>query len=141
MRELRDASEYHEASYEVDFAAICDSGQKLSELKNSSDYREASELLLVTLNKIITFFFCHGYSKSKTLWGVAYALGHPVTAGMSMLEAARTIGCTKQAISKMATDFLADTNLPPAPSLKSETAKKTYKRTNGNRRTSNKVNA
>ena len=86
------------------------------------------------LNQSITFLAIHGYSKSKTLWGVAFALGHPLTAGMSMLEAGRMLGCTKQAISKIAMDFLEHTGLPPSSALKSEEAKSTYKLTNGNRK-------
>jgi hypothetical protein len=144
LHEPRDAAEFDEASYEIDFAAICD-GEADSTLGNRlfpsepplSAYREASERLMGTLNRFITFFADHGYSRSKTLWGVAYALGHPLTAGMSMLEAARYLGCTKQAISKIACDFLAETGLPPSPALKSEEAKETYKQTNGNRRTTN----
>jgi hypothetical protein len=68
---------------------------------------------------------------------VAFALGHPLTAGMSMLEAARHLGCTKAAISKIACDFLAETGLPPSSALKSEEAKTTYKQTNGNRKHGN----
>jgi hypothetical protein len=146
--EPRDASDYDEASYEIDFAAVCDG--ELDGLRDVqlfpteaplSAYREASERLMGTLNRFITFFADHGYSRSKTLWGIAYALGHPLTAGMSMLEAARHLGCTKQAISKIACDFLAETGLPPSQALKSEEAKETYKQTNGNRRTTNNINA
>lgn len=140
--EPRDPSEYNEASYEIDFAAHCDFVEPLSDgvrLFPSEEplnaYRAASERLMGTLNRFITFLADHGYGKSKTLWGMAYALGHPLTAGMSMLEAARMLGCTKQAISKIACDFLAETGLPPSPALKSEEAKETYKKTNGNRRT------
>jgi hypothetical protein len=146
--EPRDASDYDEASYEIDFAAVCDGeadalqGVRLFPTEAPlSAYREASERLMGTLNRFITFFSDHGYSRSKTLWGVAYALGHPLTAGMSMLEAARHLGCTKQAISKIACDFLAETGLPPSPALKSEEAKETYKQTNGNRRTTSNINA
>lgn len=144
LHEPRDAADYDEASYEVDFAGLCDGepdamlGQRIfPNDPTMSCYREASVRLMGTLNRFITFFSDHGYSKSKTLWGVAYALGHPLTAGMSMLEAARYLGCTKAAISKVACDFLAETGLPPSPALKSEEAKEIYKKTNGNRRTSN----
>lgn len=137
----RDAAEFDEASYEIDFAAMCDGepdgtlGHRLFPSEPTmACYREASVRLMGTLNRFITFFADHGYSKSKTLWGVAYALGHPLTAGMSMLEAARYLGCTKAAISKVACDFLAETGLPPSPALKSEQAKETYKQTNGNRK-------
>lgn len=130
MHESRDPAEYDEASYEVDFADFCD-GQPESTV---SSYREASEKMMRTLNTFISFLAEHGHSRSKTLWGIAYALGHPMTAGMSMLEAARALGCTKQAISKIACNFLADTGLPPSSALKSEEAKQTYKITNGNRK-------
>jgi len=140
MFDPRDAAEYHEASYEIDFAAICDEPDGLSDHRlfptepiASESYRQASERLMRTLNLFITFLADHGYSKSKTLWGMAFALGHPLTAGMSMLEAARYLGCTKQAVSKVACDFLAATGLPPSPALKSEEAKETYRITNGNR--------
>jgi len=147
-REHRDPAEYDEASYEIDFSALCD-GEADATLGNRlfptepplTAYREASERLMGTLNRFLTFFADHGYSRSKTLWGVAYALGHPLTAGMSMLEAARHLGCTKQAISKIACDFLAETGLPPSPALKSEEAKQTYKTTNGNRRTNTHTHA
>jgi hypothetical protein len=128
--EERDAAEYCEASYVVDFAAHCDGDGRAT----ATAYREASERLMRTLNKFITFFYEHGYSTSKTLWGVAYATGHPLTAGMSILQAARMLGCTKQAISKVACDFLEETGLPPSPALKTEEARKKYKVTNGNRR-------
>ena len=128
--EQRDAAEYVEASYVVDFSAHCDGDGRAT----ASAYREASERLMRTLNTFITFFYDHGYSTSKTLWGVAYATGHPLTAGMTVLQAARMLGCTKQAISKVACDFLETTGLPPSPSMKTEEARKTYKKTNGNRR-------
>lgn len=142
LHEPRDAADYDEASYKPDFAGWCDReadstlGARLlpSEAMETS-YRAASVRLMGTLNRFVTFFADHGYSRSKTLWGVAYALGHPLTAGMSMLEAARHLGCTKAAISKVACDFLAETGLPPSPALKSEEAKNRYKNTNGNRRT------
>jgi len=144
MHEPRDAANYDEASYEVDFAGYCDDehdpksgGALFPSEPTLACYREASVRLMGTLNRFITFFADHGYSKSKTLWGVAYALGHPLTAGMSMLEAARYLGCTKAAISKVACDFLAETGLPPSPALKSEEARDIYKKTNGNRRKSN----
>ena len=148
LHEPRDAAEFDESSYEVDFAGHCD-GEADSTLGNRlfpsepsmACYREASVRLMGTLNRFITFFADHGYSRSKTLWGVAYALGHPLTAGMSMLEAARYLGCTKAAISKVACDFLAETGLPPSPALKSEEAKERYKQTNGNRRTTNNIDA
>jgi len=139
MNEPRDPAEYDEASYEVDFAALCDAGSTLGHRLFPTEplmsaYREASERMMGTLNTFITFLSEHGYGKSKTLWGIAYALGHPLTAGMSMLEAARYLGCTKQAISKIACDFLTETGLPPSSALKSEEAKSTYKLTNGNRK-------
>ena len=148
LHEPRDAAEFDESSYEVDFAGHCDGeadatrGVRLlpSEPIETS-YRAASVRLMGVLNRFVTFFADHGYSRSKTLWGVAYALGHPLTAGMSMLEAARYLGCTKAAISKVACDFLAETGLPPSPALKSEEAKERYKQTNGNRRTTTDLNA
>jgi hypothetical protein len=148
-REHRDPAEYDEASYEIDFPALCD-GEADATLGNrlfptepvKTAYRdEAERLMIKALNRFLTFFLNHGYSRSKTLWGVGYALGHPLTVGMSMLEAARHLGCTKQAISKIACDFLAETGLPPSPALKSEEAKQTYKTTNGNRRTNTHTHA
>jgi hypothetical protein len=132
MTDFRDASQYDEASYTPNFF-FDEDGVESNELGKTS-YREASEKLIEVLNQSITFLAIHGYSKSKTLWGVAFALGHPLTAGMSMLEAGRMLGCTKQAISKIAMDFLAHTGLPPSSALKSEEAKSTYKLTNGNRK-------
>ena len=132
MTEFRDASQYDEASYTPNFFFDEEGGQ--SDDLGKTSYREASEKLIEVLNQSITFLAIHGYSKSKTLWGVAFALGHPLTAGMSMLEAGRMLGCTKQAISKIAMDFLAHTGLPPSSALKSEEAKSTYKLTNGNRK-------
>lgn len=127
----RDAAEYDEASYTPDFYSFDDptSGHAF----RMTAYREASEKLLIVLNKTISFLAEHGYSQSKTLWGVAFALGHPLTAGMSMLEAGRELGCTKQAISKIAMDFLDTTGLPPSTSLKSEEARNTYRKTNTNK--------
>jgi hypothetical protein len=144
----RDAAEFDEASYEIDFAGFCDGeadstrGARLFPSESiETSYRAASVRLMGVLNQFVTFFADHGYSRSKTLWGVAYALGHPLTAGMSMLEAARYLGCTKAAISKVACDFLAETGLPPSPALKSEEAKQRYKETNGNRRTNTDTHA
>jgi hypothetical protein len=130
MQAPRDAAEYNESSYTIDFAAHCD-GEEDNPI---TAYRQASVRLMRTLNTFVSFLHDHGYSGSKTLWGVAYAIGHPMTAGMSILQAARMLGCTKQAISKVACDFLEETGLPPSPSLKTEEAKRTYKKTNGNRR-------
>ena len=127
----RDAAEYDEASYTPDFYSFDD--PTAGHAFRMTAYREASEKLLVVLNKTISFLAEHGYSRSKTLWGVAFALGHPLTAGMSMLEAGRELGCTKQAISKIAMDFLDTTGLPPSTSLKSEEARNTYRKTNTNK--------
>jgi len=132
MNDFRDPSEYDEASYTQSFFFDEEGGN--NEESGKTSYREASEKLIGVLNQSITFLAIHGYSKSKTLWGVAFALGHPLTAGMSMLEAGRMLGCTKQAISKIAMDFLAHTGLPPSSALKSEEAKSTYKLTNGKRK-------
>ena len=129
--QARDAAEYDEASYMPDFYSFDD--PTAGHAFRMTAYREASEKLLVVLNKTISFLAEHGYSRSKTLWGVAFALGHPLTAGMSMLEAGRELGCTKQAISKIAMDFLDTTGLPPSTSLKSEEARNTYRKTNTNK--------
>ena len=129
--QTRDAAEYDEASYTPDFYSFDD--PTAGHAFRMTAYREASEKLLVVLNKTISFLAEHGYSRSKTLWGVAFALGHPLTAGMSMLEAGRELGCTKQAISKIAMDFLDTTGLPPSTSLKSEEARNTYRKTNTNK--------
>ena len=131
MHDQRDAAEYDEASYLPDFYSFDD--PTAGHAFRMTAYREASEKLLVVLNKTISFLAEHGYSRSKTLWGVAFALGHPLTAGMSMLEAGRELGCTKQAISKIAMDFLDTTGLPPSTSLKSEEARNTYRKTNTNK--------
>ena len=131
MHDQRDAAEYDEASYTPDFYSFDD--PHAGHAFRMTAYREASEKLLVVLNKTISFLAEHGYSRSKTLWGVAFALGHPLTAGMSMLEAGRELGCTKQAISKIAMDFLDTTGLPPSTSLKSEEARNTYRKTNTNK--------
>jgi len=129
--QARDAAEYDEASYMPDFYSFDD--PTAGHAFRMTAYREASEKLLVVLNKTISFMAEHGYSRSKTLWAVAFALGHPLTAGMSMLEAGRELGCTKQAISKIAMDFLDTTGLPPSTSLKSEEARNTYRKTNTNK--------
>ncbi len=146
MHEPRDAANYDEASYEVDFAGYCDAdvedylsdicqGKHQSVDSNSVSYREASERMIHVLNKFITFIVeKKGFTANATIFGIGYALGHPLTAGRTMLETARILGCTKQAISKVACEFLAYTGLPPSPALKSEEAKSTYKITNGNRR-------
>jgi hypothetical protein len=139
MNDFRDPSEYDEASYTQDF--FFDEDKSGTEASGKTSYREASEKLIGVLNKSLTFLSDHGYSRSKTLWGVAFALGHPLTAGMSMLEAGRMLGCTKQAISKIAMDFLHETGLPPSAALKSEEAKTTYKITNGNRKQNTDNNA
>ena len=140
--QTRGPAEYDEASYTPDFFSFddpYDTSENFFEDPGAvrgvriTAYREASEKLLVVLNKTISFLAEHGYSRSKTLWGVAFALGHPLTAGMSMLEAGRELGCTKQAISKIAMDFLDTTGLPPSTSLKSEEARNTYRKTNTNK--------
>jgi hypothetical protein len=130
MQDDRDAAEFDEASYEVDYAAFCDGTPTAEPITN---HRRAAEAMMHTLNHFLTFFAEHGYWRSRTLWGVAFALGHPMTAGRSMLEVARDLGCTKQAISKVATNYLNETGLPPSAALKTDQAKKTYKKTNGNR--------
>lgn len=130
----RDAAEYNEASYEFDFAAHCDRCEREAQIRDCSDYREACESFLRTLNDSLSFIADHGYHKSTTLWGIAYALGHPMIAGKSMLETARDCGCTKAAISKISCDYLRQMKLPPSPALKSEAAKEKYKQTNGHRK-------
>ena len=47
---------------------------------------------------LITYLLDNGYGKSKTLWGVCYALKHPAVAGMPIIEAARYLGCTRQSL-------------------------------------------
>jgi len=133
MIEARDAADYNEASYEIDFAGLCD-GVTTPDDEPLNSYRVASVRLMRTLNTFIDFFYMHGMRDKVCLWGVAYAIGHPLTAGMSMLEAARQLGCTKQAISKVACDFLRETGLPPSHALKSDRAKATYRKTNGRRK-------
>ena len=56
----------------------------------------------INANRLLTFFAANGYSRSKTLWGVAFALKHPMAAGRSLREVALYLGCTKQAISRLA---------------------------------------
>ena len=139
-RELRDPAEYDEASYEVDFAAHCDSREigatRLFPTEPlSHPYREASERLMRVLNSSIQFLLDHGCGQKTALWAVGFALGHPFVAGRSMRDVARQLGCTKQAISKLAVEFLDVTGLPPSVALKSEDARKIYSRTNGRRKT------
>ena len=134
MNDFRDPSEWNEASYEQDFSSFDDSNDLSFILQNSHQYREASECMLGLLNNIITFLFNHGYHKSPTLYGIAFAIGHPLTISENMLDVARRVNVTKAAISKIAMDFLQQTGLPPSAALKTELAKNTYKKTNGNKK-------
>jgi hypothetical protein len=90
--------------------------------------------MLGLLNNIVTFLFNHGYHKSPQLYGIAFAIGHPITIAQNMLDVARKTNVTKAAISKIAMDFLQATGLPPSAALKTELAKNIYKKTNGNKR-------
>ena len=47
---------------------------------------------------LISYLYDNGYHKSKTLWGVAYAVKHPLACGISVTEAARHLGCTRQSL-------------------------------------------
>jgi len=134
MSEMRDSSDYSEASYEHDFASFDDPKDLAFILANSHQYREASEYMLRLLNNIVTFLFNHGYHKSPQLYGIAFAIGHPITIAQNMLDVARKTNVTKAAISKIAMDFLQATGLPPSAALKTELAKNIYKKTNGNKR-------
>jgi hypothetical protein len=133
MQEQKDPSEYAEASYEHDFLSFDDPKDLAYILANSSQYREASERMLGLLNNIVTFLFNHGYHKSPQLYGIAFAIGHPIIVASNMLEVARKLNVTKAAISKIAMAFLQETGLPPSSALKTELAKNTYKKTNGNK--------
>jgi hypothetical protein len=75
----------------------------------------------------------HRHDRLTTLSGVAIAINHKMHLGLSMEEVARDIGCTKQAISKVATAYLDATGLPPPPSMKTVKARETYKKTNTNK--------
>lgn len=134
MESRRDSSDYSEASYEQDFASFDDPKDLAFILANSHQYREASEYMLGLLNNIVTFLFNHGYHKSPQLYGIAFAIGHPITIAQNMLDVARKTNVTKAAISKIAMDFLQATGLPPSAALKTELAKNIYKKTNGNKR-------
>jgi len=134
MELRRDSSDYTEASYEQDFASFDDPKDLAFILENSHQYREASEYMLGLLNNIVTFLFNHGYHKSPQLYGIAFAIGHPITIAQNMLDVARKTNVTKAAISKIAMDFLQATGLPPSAALKTELAKNIYKKTNGNKR-------
>lgn len=134
MEPRRDSSDYLEASYEQDFASFDDPKDLAFILANSHQYREASEYMLGLLNNIVTFLFNHGYHKSPQLYGIAFAIGHPITIAQNMLDVARKTNVTKAAISKIAMDFLQATGLPPSAALKTELAKNIYKKTNGNKR-------
>jgi hypothetical protein len=134
MEPRRDSSDYSEASYEQDFASFDDPKDLAFILANSHQYREASEYMLGLLNNIVTFLFNHGYHKSPQLYGIAFAIGHPITIAQNMLDVARKTNVTKAAISKIAMDFLQATGLPPSAALKTELAKNIYKKTNGNKR-------
>ena len=134
MSEMRDSSDYSEASYEYDFASFDDPKDLAFILANSHPYREASEYMLGLLNNIVTFLFNHGYHKSPQLYGIAFATGHPIIIAQNMLDVARKTNVTKAAISKIAMDFLKETGLPPSAALKTELAKSTYKKTNGNKK-------
>jgi hypothetical protein len=134
----RDAAEYDEASYEVDYAGFCDepcnAAVRLFPTEEPmASYRDASLKMLVKINDLVSFLHARSQRPTPLLWGVAFALGHPCTAGLTMLDVARQIGCTKQAISKIAIDLIDELGLPPSPSLKTEFARQTYKKTNGNR--------
>ena len=130
MNDNRQASDYVEASYTPNF---WDFDQPESSLiQNSVSYHEACSHLLVSLKSMITFMHDRGYSKSPTLWGIIFAIGHPLTAGKSMIDIAREIRCTKACLSKIATEFIDATGLPPSQAMKSEEARNTYKQTNRN---------
>ena len=131
---MRDSSDYSEASYEQDFSSFDDPKDLAFILANSNQYREASEYMLGLLNNIVTFLFNHGYHKSPQLYGIAFAIGHPITIAQNMLDVARKTNVTKAAISKIAMDFLQATGLPPSAALKTELAKNIYKKTNGHKR-------
>jgi hypothetical protein len=134
MEQGRDASEYSESSYEQDFTSFDDPKDLAFILANSHQYREASEYMLGLLNNIVTFLFNHGYHKSPQLYGIAFAIGHPIIIASNMLDVARKLNVTKAAISKIAMAFLQETGLPPSAALKTEMAKNTYKKTNGNKK-------
>jgi hypothetical protein len=134
MENQRDPSQWNEASYEQDFYSFDDPKDFPLLLSESNQYREASEHMLGIINKVVQFLFNHGYHKSPTLYGIAFAIGHPIIIATTMLEAARKTNVTKAAISKVAMDFLEQTGLPPSTALKTEMAKQTYKNTNGNRK-------
>ena len=131
MNDDRTADEYTELSYTPDFLSFDE--PELEAFKQSATYQEAAKILMRSLNRMVSFIHDRGYSKSPTLWGVIFALGHPLTAGRSMTDVARELQCTKACISKIATDFIDGTGLPPSHAMKSEEARNTYRKTNTNK--------
>ena len=127
MHDQRDAPEYDEASYTPDFYSFDDKASI------NLEYEDHRMVFLRILHNTITFFMHHRHDRLTTLSGVAIAINHKMHLGLSMEEVARDIGCTKQAISKVATAYLDATGLPPPPSMKTIKARQTYKQTNTNK--------
>ncbi len=125
--QTRDAPEYDEASYTPDFYSFDDTSSI------NLEYEDHRAVFLRILHNTITFFMHHRHDRLTTLSGVAIAINHKMHLGLSMEEVARDIGCTKQAISKVATAYLDATGLPPPPSMKTVKARETYKKTNTNK--------
>jgi hypothetical protein len=62
-----------------------------------------------------------------TFWGLCHGLGLAIVDGITLIERADQLGCTRQAISKVATNFLAGQGLPPSFNGKSEDSRQTYR--------------
>jgi hypothetical protein len=67
---------------------------------------EIEEIQMHPQTKLVfDFLIDNGYHKSKTLCAVGFALNHPMTTLMSLQDAADSLHCTRQAISKLKCAF------------------------------------
>jgi hypothetical protein len=99
-------------------------------LESAGSYREASKHLLYVLE--IAYGIVMQSDKPKmAMAAIGSAMGIPAAVRTSPGEYALLNGVTKQAFSKVVTQFLRESQLPPALSCKSEEAKLSYRRASG----------
>ena len=55
--------------------------------------------------ELIDYLHANGYHMSRTLWGVAFAVDHPLTGGSTVRGMAKHLGCSHESIYKHFRNF------------------------------------
>ena len=75
-----------------------------------NEYREASLRYLHVMSSALDYITSNS-SPHITAWAVAYALGMPCAAGMSLTDRSAQLGCSVTALSKAARNFCSEVGI------------------------------